>query len=72
MYRPGSGVGVGKVIAGAVLGLGAIAGLATGLGVVGSELTAKNSKISNLQDEIDTNYRITKDVNIDPPNGFIN
>ncbi len=72
MYRPGSGVGVGKVIAGAVLGLGAIAGFATGIGILGSDLTVKNSKISTLQKDINTNNKITEEININPPNGFIN
>ena len=73
MYRPGNGMGVGKVILGAALAATAAIGLGVGLGLEGSKLTKTNKSLSDLQREIDTNYKITDEINIKPPSGgFIN
>lgn len=73
MYKPGNGVGVGKVFLGAALAVTAAVGLGVGLGLEGSKLATNNHKLSNLQKEIDTNYKITNEINVKPPSGgFIN
>lgn len=73
MFKPGNGVGVGKAILGAALATTAVIGLGVGLGIEGSKLTRTNQKLSTLQSEINTNNKITEEINVRPPSGgFIN
>lgn len=73
-FTPGNGVGLGKVILGGVLFLGATVGLATGLGIEASKKAVYDSEVSKLRDELDTSKKIASDINIFPPGGrgFIN
>lgn len=74
LHMPGRGVGVLKVAIGGVLGLAAVAGLATGIGIESSKSAVYDSKISELKDELKTSKLIADGINITPPSGkgFIN
>ena len=73
-FTPGRGIGIGKIIVGGLLGLGAIAGLSVGISVEEQKRSVLDYKIDQLKDELRTNRLIADDINIDPPGGkgFIN
>lgn len=73
-FTPGNGVGFGKVLVGGIATLALTVGLAAGLGAEASKNAVKNSKLGDLNKELDTARKIASDINIDPPGGkgFIN
>lgn len=68
----GRGVGMGKVIGAGLLSLAAVVGLSVGLGIEGNKSTLRDTELNRLRREIKTVEDITKDINVTPPNGFIN
>ena len=73
-FTPGKGVGLGKIILGGLLGIGAVAGLSVGISIEEQKRSVLDYKIDRLKDELRTNRLIADDINIDPPDGkgFIN
>ena len=73
-FTPGKGVGLGKIILGGLLGIGAVAGLSVGISVEEQKRSVLDYRIDKLKDELKTNRLIADDINIDPPGGkgFIN
>lgn len=73
-FNPGNGIGLGKVILGGLLGIGAIAGLSVGISVEQQKSSVLDYKIDQLKGELYTSRKIADDINIDPPGGkgFIN
>lgn len=68
----GRGVSMSTAIIGGALGLATIAGLAVGLGIEGSKSSVRTRELDDLKSQIQTVEDITKDINVRPPNGFIN
>ena len=73
-FAPGNGIGIGKIIIGGLLGIGAVAGLSVGISIEEQKRSVLDYKIDRLKDELRTNRLIADDINIDPPDGkgFIN
>ena len=68
----GRGVSLGKTVLAGLLGVSAIAGLSIGISVQSQDASRLNSRINDLRSEIDTVNKITEDINVTPPKGFIN
>lgn len=68
----GRGVSMSTVIFGGLLGTAAIVGLGVGLGIEGSKSTLRDTELNSLKRQIKIVEDITQDINVRPPNGFIN
>lgn len=68
----GRGVSMGTAMVTGFLSLAAVVGLSVGLGIEGNKSTLRDTELNRLRREIKTVEDITKDINVTPPNGFIN
>ncbi len=68
----GRGVSMGTAIGVGLLSLATVVGLSVGLGIEGNKSTLRDTELNRLRREIKTVEDITKDINVTPPNGFIN
>lgn len=68
----GRGVSMGTAIGVGLLSLATLVGLSVGLGIEGNKSTLRDTELNRLRREIKTVEDITKDINVTPPNGFIN
>lgn len=68
----GRGVNMGAALATGFLGLATIVGLSVGLGIEGNKSAVRNKELDDLKSQIQTVEDITNDINVRPPNGFIN
>lgn len=68
----GRGVSMSTAIVTGFLSLATVIGLSVGLGIEGNKSTLRDTELDRLRREIKTVEDITKDINVTPPNGFIN
>lgn len=68
----GRGVSMSTAIVTGFLSLATLVGLSVGLGIEGNKSTLRDTELDRLRREIKTVEDITKDINVTPPNGFIN
>ncbi len=68
----GRGVSMSTAIVTGFLSLATVVGLSVGLGIEGNKSTLRDTELDRLRREIKTVEDITKDINVTPPNGFIN
>lgn len=71
-FRPGNGIGLGKVILGATVFSTAMIGLGVGLGIESNKNAVRTNELNKLKEDIKVTEQITNDINIKPPSGFIN
>lgn len=71
-FSPGNGVGIGKVALFGAFATLAVAGLGIGLGIESTKKASLDNDLNRIKREIDITDRITEDINITPPSGFIN
>ncbi|EGX27949.1 hypothetical protein SFBNYU_015060 [Candidatus Arthromitus sp. SFB-mouse-NYU] len=68
----GRGVSMSTAIVTGFLSLATVVGFSVGLGIEGNKSTLRDTELNRLRREIKTVEDITKDINVTPPNGFIN
>lgn len=68
----GRGIGMTTVVTGVLLGTAAIVGLSAGLGIEGRKSALRDEELTSLKRQIKIVEDITEDINVRPPNGFIN
>lgn len=68
----GKGVSMATALTSGLLGLAAIVGLSVGLGIEGRTSSLRDRELDDLKSQIKTVEDITEDINVRPPNGFIN
>ncbi|BAK56024.1 hypothetical protein SFBM_0245 [Candidatus Arthromitus sp. SFB-mouse-Japan] len=68
----GRGVSMSTAIVTGFLSLATVVGFSVGLGIEGNKSTLRDTELDRLRREIKTVEDITKDINVTPPNGFIN
>ncbi len=66
----GRGVSMGTAIGVGLLSIATVVGLS--VGIEGNKSTLRDTELNRLRREIKTVEDITKDINVTPPNGFIN
>lgn len=68
----GTGVKMNTVLLGSIITVLGVAGLATGIGIEANKTAIKNQRISDLNKDIDLTNKVTDEINVNPPSGFIN
>ncbi|WP_044035474.1 hypothetical protein [Candidatus Arthromitus sp. SFB-rat-Yit] len=68
----GKGISMSTVVTSILLGTTAIVGLSVGLGIENNKSALRDSELDDLKRQIKIVEDITKDINVRPPNGFIN
>lgn len=71
-FSPGNGIGIGKVLLAGAVATFAVAGLGIGLGIESTKKAGLDNDLNRIKREIGITDKITEDINITPPSGFIN